>query len=276
MNGKELAVKIRLELKDKVLQIKDQLKLVVIQVGDLNESNMYIKNKEKACLEAGVFFEIIKLENDIKEDDLLTIIKDLNQKDEVTSILVQMPLPNHINYNKVVNSIDSHKDVDGLSDINMIKLINNQKGIIPCTPKGVITLLERYNVPLESSNVTVIGRSMLVGRPLSNLFINKNATVTLCHSKTKNLKDITKKSDIIVSAVGKKHFIDKDYIKEKAVLVDVGINIIDGKLYGDINSNDCLEKTSMITPVPGGVGPMTIAMLIENVIECYELKKETI
>jgi methylenetetrahydrofolate dehydrogenase (NADP+) / methenyltetrahydrofolate cyclohydrolase len=276
MNGKELAVKIRLELKDKVLQIKDQLKLVVIQVGDLNESNMYIKNKEKACLEAGVFFEIIKLENDIKEDDLLTIIKDLNQKDEVTSILVQMPLPNHINYNKVVNSIDSHKDVDGLSDINMIKLINNQKGIIPCTPKGVITLLERYNVPLESSNVTVIGRSMLVGRPLSNLFINKNATVTLCHSKTKNLKDITKKSDIIVSAVGKKHFIDKDYIKEKAVLVDVGINIIDGKLYGDINYNDCLEKTSMITPVPGGVGPMTIAMLIENVIECYELKKETI
>jgi methylenetetrahydrofolate dehydrogenase (NADP+) / methenyltetrahydrofolate cyclohydrolase len=275
MNGKELAIKIRLELKDKVLQIKDKLKLVVIQVGDLSESNMYIKNKEKACLEAGILFDLIKLENDIKEEKLLDIIKELNESDAVTSILVQMPLPNHINYINVVNSIDPHKDVDGLSDINVIKLINNQKGIIPCTPKGVITLLERYNVPLKGSNVTVIGRSMLVGRPLSNLLINKDATVTLCHSKTNNLKDITKNSDIIVSAVGKKHLINKEYIKENAVLIDVGINIIDGKLYGDIDYNDCLEKTSMITPVPGGVGPMTIAMLIENIIECYELKKET-
>jgi methylenetetrahydrofolate dehydrogenase (NADP+) / methenyltetrahydrofolate cyclohydrolase len=276
MNGKELAKTIRLELKDKILSLNAPLKLVVIQVGNLDESNMYIKNKEKACLETGIFFDLIKLDNDIKEESLLETIKNLNEDDSVTSILVQMPLPKHINYSKIVNAIVPHKDVDGLSDINMIKLINNQKGIIPCTPKGVVTLLERHNIPLEGSNIIIIGRSMLVGRPLSNLLINKNATVTLCHSKTNNLKEHTKNADIIISAAGHKYLINKDYIKDNAVLVDVGINIIDNKLYGDIDYNDCLEKTTMITPVPGGVGPMTIAMLIENVIECYELKKETI
>lgn len=276
MNGKELAKTIRAELKDKILTLNTTLKLVVIQVGNLDESNMYIKNKEKACLEAGIVFELIKLENDIKEESLLEIIKKLNNDDSVTSILVQMPLPKHINYSTIVNSIVPHKDVDGLSDINMIKLVNNQKGIIPCTPKGVVTILERHNVLLEGSNIVIIGRSMLVGRPLSNLLINKNATVTLCHSKTKDLKEHTIKADIIISAVGQKYLINKDYIKDNAVLVDVGINIVDNKLYGDIDYNDCLTKTSMITPVPGGVGPMTIAMLIENVIECYELKKETI
>lgn len=275
MNGKELAQKIRLELKEKVSLINSQLKLVVIQVGNEESSNIYIKNKEKACQEAGIFFELIKLE-DTSEEYLLSLINKLNNDDKVTSILIQMPIPKHINYNNIVNSILPNKDVDGLSNTNMIKLINNEKGIIPCTPKGIIRILDEYNVDLEGTNVVVIGRSHLVGRPLSNLLINRNATVTLCHSKTKDLKKITKNADIVISAVGSKHLINKEYIKENAVLIDVGINSIDGKLYGDIDYNDCLNKTNRITPVPGGVGPMTIAMLIENVIECYEIKKETI
>lgn len=276
MNGKELAKEIRLKLKEQVLSISETLKLVVIQVGNKEESTMYINNKEKACQAAGILFELKKFEENIQEQDLLNIIKELNKDDEVTSILVQMPLPNHLNYNNIVNSIYHYKDVDGLSGINMIKLINNKRGIIPCTPLGVITLLDNYNIHLEGANVVVIGRSMLVGRPVSNLLTNRNATVTLCHSKTKDLKAITQKADIIISAVGNKHLINKDYIKEDSVLIDVGINIIDNKLYGDIDYNDCLEKTKLITPVPGGVGPMTIAMLINNVIECYEIKKETI
>jgi methylenetetrahydrofolate dehydrogenase (NADP+)/methenyltetrahydrofolate cyclohydrolase len=274
MNGKELAHTIRIKLKEKINSLNINLKLVVIQVGNLEESNIYIKHKEKACLEAGIVFELIKLKEDIKEESVLEVINILNKDDSVTSVLVQMPLPNHINYNSIVNSIHPYKDVDGLSDVNMIKLINNQKGIIPCTPKGVVVLLEENNIDLEGSNVVIIGRSMLVGRPLSNLLINKNATVTLCHSKTNDLKKHTTGADILISAVGHKHLITKDYIKDNAILVDVGINIIDNKLYGDIDYNDCLEKTKMITPVPGGVGPMTIAMLIENVIECYELEKK--
>jgi methylenetetrahydrofolate dehydrogenase (NADP+) / methenyltetrahydrofolate cyclohydrolase len=275
LNGKELSKIIKQEVKEKILKISDTLKLVVIQVGDLEQSNLYIRNKQKACEEVGIVFELNKMSESIGELELKDQIEKLNSDPSVTSILIQMPLPKHLN-SKIVNYIDPNKDVDGLTDINMIKLINKDSGIIACTPKGIMHILNHYKINLDGSDVVVIGRSHLVGRPLSNLLINEDATVTLCHSRTKNLKEHTKKADIIISAVGKSNLIDKDFIKEDSVLIDVGINFIDGKLIGDINYEDCFDKCQSITPVPGGVGPMTVASLLENVLECYYQQKKTV
>ncbi len=271
INGKEVAKILKEQLKEDLKQLGGIPKLVVIQVGDLPASNIYIQNKEKACREMGITFELIHYDNDVDNNTLINKIKELNNDSNINGILVQLPLPNHID-SKIINMIDPLKDVDGLTSINIGKLINNEDTIISCTPKGVMKLLEHYHITIEGKHVVIVGRSNLVGKPLSYLFLNKDATVTICHSKTKDLAQHTRQADILVVAAGHKDLINKDMIKEEAILIDVGTNRVDNKLYGDINYDDVYDKCSLITPVPGGVGPMTIVMLLDNVIECYRLQ----
>lgn len=271
MDGKLVANELKSKFKEKINLLNDKLKLVVIQVGNDEASTIYVNNKKKLCEEVGIDFNHLKYEN-ISEQQLLDKIEELNNDKTVTGILVQLPLPINLNSKKIIEKIDYRKDVDGLNSINVGKLYNREECIIPCTAAGIIMLLDYYNIQLEEKNVTIIGRSNLVGIPLFKLLTDRNCTVTLCHSKTKNLKEHTINSDIVVVAVGKKGLLTKDMVKDNSILIDVGINRIDNKLYGDIDQA-VLEKCSMLTPVPGGVGPMTVVMLINNVIKCYELNK---
>lgn len=271
LNGKEVSREIK-----ENLNVQGKLKLVVIQVGNDEASNVYIKSKKTACETYGINFEHLKFEEDVKEELVINAIKRLNEDDEVTGILLQLPIPKHLDATKIINTIDYKKDVDGLTNVNAGKLVNNEDCLISCTPLGIIKLLERYNIDIASKNVVIVGRSNLVGKPLINLFLNKDATVSVCHSKTKNLSDYTKNADILVIAVGKKHLIDVSMVKEGAVVIDVGINRIDGKLYGDVDFDSVKDKASFITPVPGGVGPMTVSMLLYNVKKAGELQKNNI
>lgn len=273
LDGKKLKLEILEELKKEVENLKTKPKLVVIQVGEDPASSVYVAQKEKMAQFIGYDFEHIKLSESILEEELLNLISKLNKDDKVTGILVQMPLPSQLNPRTIQNEISYLKDVDGLTDINAGMLVHNGACLTSCTPMGIIDLLNHYNISIESKHVVIIGRSDLVGKPLSSLFLNNNATVTVCHSKTKNLKEITLLADILVVAVGKKHFVNKDMIKDNAVVIDVGINREDGKLYGDVNYDDVIDKVSYITPVPGGVGPMTVAELGKNVLKAYKLKK---
>ncbi|NLL02094.1 MAG: bifunctional 5,10-methylenetetrahydrofolate dehydrogenase/5,10-methenyltetrahydrofolate cyclohydrolase [Mollicutes bacterium] len=269
LDGKKLKEERLKALKNKIKDLK--LSLAVIQIGNDEASSVYINQKKKACENLNVEFSHIKLEENITETKLLNIIKDLNNSD-VTGILLQLPIPNHLNKMTLQNAIDYKKDVDGLNVINVNRLINNEKGLLPCTAKGIINMLKAYNIELAGKHVVIVGRSNLVGRPVSNLFLNENATVTICHSKTKNLNEITKLADILIAATGKKHLITAEMIKQGAIIVDVGINKIDGTLYGDVDYENVKEKTSYITPVPGGIGPMTICCLMENIYEAYLLQ----
>ena len=272
INGKEIREALKQELQDKINKISESLKLVVIQVGDDPASNIYIKNKKKLCEELGILCEHKKF-LEITEQDLIQEIDNLNNDKTVTGILVQLPLPPEIDETKIIEKISPLKDVDGLTSQNMGKLFTGNKALVPCTALGIIKMLEYLNIDLQGLNVTVVGRSKLVGLPLIALLLNKNCTVTVCHSKTKNLQEKTKKADVLIVAVGQKELITKDYVKDDAIVIDVGINRYQNKLYGDCNFNELLPKCKYITPVPGGVGLLTVIMLINNIIEAYYLQK---
>ena len=270
IDGKELAKNIRESLKEEVKELKSAdiyPKLAVIMVGDDKASKVYVKNKSKACEDVGIEYEEHLLPAKIKMKELLELIEKLNNDETIHGILVQSPLPEGLDANEAVKTISPKKDVDGFNPINVGKLSLNQDCFVSCTPYGIVKMLESYNIPIEGSHAVIIGRSNIVGKPLAKCLLNKNATVTVCHSKTKNLKEITKQADILIAAIGKAKFITADMVKEGATVIDVGINRTENGLVGDTDFEAIKEKASYITPVPGGVGPMTIAMLMNNVIK---------
>ena len=271
IDGKELAKKIREKLKiecDELNKNKIKSKLAVIMVGDDPASKVYVRNKSKACENVGIEYEEYLLESNITQKELIDLIKKLNKDKTVNGILLQSPIPSNLDINEAFGTIAPEKDVDGFNPINVGKLVLNQDTFVSCTPYGIMKMFEEYNIDLSGKNVVILGRSNIVGKPLIHCCLNKNATVTTCHSKTQNIKEITSKADILISAIGKAHFITTDMVKENAVVIDVGINRLDnGKITGDVDFENVKEKASYITPVPGGVGPVTIAMLINNVIK---------
>lgn len=276
INGKDLAKKVRQNLKVEVEALnKNNIypKLAVIMVGEDKASQVYVRNKSKACNEIGINFEEFLLPEDTTMDKLLSLIEELNNRKDVSGILLQSPIPKPLNIREAFNKIDYKKDVDGFNPINVGKLTIGEKSFVSCTPYGVVKMLEEYNIDPEGKNVVIIGRSNIVGKPLSQCLLNKNATITICHSKTKNIKEITKNADILIAAVGRPHFVTEDMVKDNAVVIDVGINRNEeGKLIGDVYFENVEKKASYITPVPGGVGPMTIAMLMNNVVEAAKLQ----
>lgn len=273
MDGKSLKGEILSGLAEKVKALDKVPTLCVIQVGDDEASNVYINQKRKMCSEIGYNFIHEKYDDSITEEELLKNIDRFNSNDNIDAILVQMPLPSGINEKNIQNAVNKYKDVDGLNDSNIVDLISGKSSLYPCTACGVISLLDKYGVTLEGSNVVIVGRSSLVGMPLFHMLENRNATVTLCHSKTRNLQSITKNADIIISATGVKGLIKEDMVNNNAVVVDVGITRENGKLYGDVDFDNVSKKASLITPVPGGVGPMTIASLAQNILKAYKMQK---
>ena len=271
MNGKELAKEIRGNLKIEVAELKKQgiiPKLAVIMVGDDKASQVYVRNKSKACDEIGIEYEEYLKDASITQEELLNLIDELNTRDDISGILLQSPIPKHLDIREAFNRIDYKKDVDGFNPINVGKLAIGEDCFISCTPYGVVKLLEANNIKIEGKHVVILGRSNIVGRPLIQCMLNEHATVTVCHSRTQNLKEFTKQADILISAIGKAKFVTEDMVKDGAVIIDVGINRNnEGKLVGDVDYENVEPKTSYITPVPGGVGPMTIAMLMSNVIK---------
>lgn len=267
IDGKEIAFKTRLKLKEKVKKYGKAITLAVILVGDNSASKIYVNNKKKACDEVGIISKEYILPNNIKEKDLLNLIDDLNNLDEINGILVQLPLPSHINEKKIIERISPLKDVDCFCELNIGKIVSKNYNFLPCTPAGILELLKYENIEIKGKHCVILGRSNIVGKPMALLMINNDATVTVCHSKTKNLKEVCKMADILIVAVGKPKFLKADMVKSGAVVIDVGINRDDkGKICGDVDFENVKDKTSYITPVPGGVGPMTVTMLINNVI----------
>lgn len=276
IDGKELARKTREKLKIECDNLKKEgilSKLAVIMVGDDKASQIYVKNKSKACQEIGIKFEEYFLGNDIKQEELIELIQKLNLDKSINGILLQSPIPKSLDINEAFRIILPEKDVDGFNPINVGKLCLNQETFVSCTPYGIMKMFEEYDIDLTGKNVTILGRSNIVGKPLIQCCLNKNATVTVCHSKTKDLKEHTKNADIVISAIGKAKFVTTDMIKDGAVVIDVGINRDEsGKIVGDVDFEKVSSKASYITPVPGGVGPMTIAMLMNNVIKATKLQ----
>lgn len=273
LNGKELANEIQTGIKQEVKACMIRPSLAVIQIGENQASDIYVRNKEKVCNEVGIYFRHFKFDEGTPELTIINKIKELNNDEYVNGIIVQLPIPERYNEKRIVNSIINSKDVDGLTDINTGRLVNGKKTLVPCTPLGIITLLKKYEIELEGKDVVIVGRSKLVGKPLLNLLLNEDATVTVCHKKTKDLKEKTKQADILIVAAGCPNLITEDMVKKDAVVIDVGINRVDGKIVGDVDFDSVSKKASYITPVPGGVGPLTIAMLLSNVITCYKNKK---
>jgi len=275
ISGKELATIRRNSMKEEVVEFGKKYNrlphLVVILVGDNPASVSYVTGKGKACVEIGIKNTTITKPENITEKELLNIIDELNNDDTVDGILVQLPLPKHINPDLVINAISPAKDVDGFHPINVASLYLKQPGIVSCTPKGIIEVLDYANIQIEGKHAVVIGRSNIVGMPVSKLLLDRNATVTICHSRTKNLEEITNTADIIIAAVGKAKFVKANMVKDGAVVIDVGVNRdeVTGKLCGDVDFKDVEPKASYITKVPGGIGPMTITCLMENTLECY-------
>lgn len=274
LDGKSIKNQILDNIRLEVIKLKDKPKLVVIQVGDDPASSVYVNQKKKMAEYVGYNFEHINLPESVSEDEVIEIIDKLNEENGVDGILVQMPLPNHLNSKIIQNRIIPSKDVDGLTDINTGKLVHNCASLISCTPKGIVDLLDAYKIEIRGKHVVIVGRSDLVGKPLVNLLLNRDATVSICHSKTKDLSTITKLADILIVAIGKKEFIDESMIKDKSIVIDVGINRVDNKLYGDVKFDTVSKKASYITPVPGGVGPMTIAELAKNVLCAYKINRQ--
>lgn len=275
MDGEALSLKIQDEMKQQLKSCMIRPSVAVIQVGDDPASNSYIKRKEKACNAVGVYFRHYKFDADTPELSIINKIKELNNDDYVNGILVQLPLPERYNEKRIANSISNSKDVDGLTDINTGRMINGRKTLVPCTPLGVMRILEEYEIELAGKHVVIVGRGKLVGKPLATLMLAADATVTVCHSKTVNLAEITKQADVLVCAVGSPKMITADMVREGAVVIDVGVNRVDGKLCGDVDFDKVSKKASYITPVPKGVGPMTVAMLLENIVTCYNNKPAT-
>lgn len=271
IDGKELAKKIRSNLKiecQELIKKGIQPKLAVIMVGDDSASKVYVRNKSRACKEVGVEYEEYLLGSDTTQKELIDLIHKLNEGKKVNGILLQSPIPSHLDINEAFREISYKKDVDGFNPINVGKLLLNQDTFISCTPYGIMKMFEEYNIDLEGKNVVIIGRSNIVGKPLMACCLNNHATVTICHSRTKELAEKTKNADILIAAIGKAKFVKADMVKEGAVVIDVGINRDENqKLTGDVDFENVKEKASYITPVPGGVGPMTIAMLMNNVIK---------
>lgn len=269
LDGKSLSAKIKDELKGNINSYVQTPILAVITIGDDAASEVYVKNKRKACEYVGMSFLHLDYASCVKEEVVIKKIKQLNKDKSINGIILQLPIPDNFNVSKIINTIDPSKDVDGLTNTQAGKLIQNEKCLMPCTPKGIMEILKEYKIELEGKHVVIVGRSILVGKPLMLECINKNATVTLCHSKTRDLKSYTKDADILIVAAGKKHLINKTMIKKGSVIIDVGINREDGKLFGDVNPN-VEEVCGYLTPVPGGVGPMTVAMLLKNTFEAYK------
>lgn len=277
MNGKELAKDIRGNLKIEVAELKKQgiiPKLAVIMVGDDKASQVYVRNKSKACDEIGIEYEEYLKDASTTQEELLNLIDELNAREDISGILLQSPIPKHLDIREAFNRIDYKKDVDGFNPVNVGKLAIGEDCFISCTPYGVVKLLEANNIKIEGKHVVILGRSNIVGRPLIQCMLNEHATVTVCHSRTQNLKEFTKQADILISAIGKAKFVTEDMVKDGAVVIDVGINRNDeGKLVGDVDYENVEPKTSYITPVPGGVGPMTIAMLMNNVVKAVKINR---
>ena len=277
IDGKKISKEIKDELKEKVADYKakgTEITLVVIQVGDDPASSVYVRNKKKACEYIGINSKSYELPESTTEQELLGLIDKFNNDDSINGILVQLPVPKHIDPTKIINAISPSKDVDGFHPYNVGCLSIGERGFVSCTPAGVLELLKRYNIDIDGKNAVIVGRSNIVGKPMSTLMLKENATVTVTHSHTSNLKEVCKGADILIVAIGKNKFITSDYVKEGAVVIDVGIHR-DGnnKLSGDVDYDDVAQHTSAITPVPGGVGPMTIAMLMNNCVESvnYEM-----
>ena len=270
LDGKLVKTEILKKLKKEVEKLERKPGLAVIQVGDDPASKVYVAQKEKMAKELGYKFKYIKLDKEVSQEELEATVKKINSDKTIDGLLVQMPLPKHLDSRKVQNLIKEDKDIDGLCDINAGKLTHNVDCLMPCTPKGIMDILKHYKIDVEGKNVVIVGRSDLVGKPLASMMLNAHATVTLCHSRTKNLASITKKADILVAAVGKRGIITKEMVKHKTIVIDVGINRVDGKIYGDVDFDSVKEKASYITPVPGGVGQMTVAELGENVLKAYK------
>ena len=271
IDGKKLSKEIRRNLKIKCDELKEKgikPKFAVIMVGNDKASQIYVKNKSKACEEIGIEFEEYLLDENVNQAELIQQIEELNNDKTIHGILLQSPIPSHLDINEAFRTIAPQKDVDGFNPVNVGKLCLNQDTFVSCTPYGIMKMFEEYNIDLTGKNVTILGRSNIVGKPLIQCCLNKNATVTVCHSKTKNLKERTKEADVVIAAIGKSKFVTADMIKQGAVVIDVGINRgEDGKITGDVDFENVSQKASYITPVPGGVGPMTIAMLMNNVIK---------
>lgn len=259
-------------LKSKLAKLDKTLTLAVIQIGNDPASNIYVSNKNKTAAKLGCNFIHIKFDETVEEKEVLEKIDELNYDEDIDGILVQMPIPKHLNETLIQNRVKSYKDVDGLTDINAGLLVHNKDSLISCTPHGILTLLNYYDIKISKKQVVIVGRSNLVGKPLINLMLNNDATVTVCHSKTENLSDITKTADILIVAVGRPNFIKEDMVKDGAVVVDVGINRVDDKIVGDVDFDSVSKKVSAITPVPGGVGQMTILELFNNLYKAYHLR----
>ena len=278
IDGKELAKKIRANLKIECEELKKKninSKLAVIMVGEDPASKVYVRNKSKACEDVGIEYEEYLLDVNTTQKELIELIEKLNNDKTINGILLQSPIPSNLDINEAFRTISPEKDVDGFHPVNVGKLVLGQDTFVSCTPYGIMKMFEAYNIDLEGKNAVVIGRSNIVGKPMSHCLLNKNATVTICHSRTKNLAEITKRADILVAAIGKAEFVKADMVKEGVVVIDVGINRTEeGKLKGDVDFENVSKKASYITPVPGGVGPMTIAMLMNNVVKAAKMQNK--
>ncbi|NEU29595.1 bifunctional methylenetetrahydrofolate dehydrogenase/methenyltetrahydrofolate cyclohydrolase FolD [bacterium LRH843] len=270
LNGKELAAKKRGQLLKDVEELKAENiipGLAVILVGEDQASRTYVRSKQRACEQIGIHSVLIEKPDTIFEEELLAEIDRLNEDETIDGILVQLPIPKHISEQAVIERIHPNKDVDGFHPINIGKMVTGEETFLPCTPYGIVEMLKEANIDISGKHVVVVGRSNIVGKPVGQLLLNENATVTYCHSRTKNLREMTKQADILIVAIGKANFIEAADVKEGAVVIDVGINRIDGKLCGDVDFDSVKEVASHLTPVPGGVGPMTITMLLENTVQ---------
>ena len=269
IDGKAIAKEIREDIKKEVMPLSRKPGLAVILVGDDPASKVYVDNKAKVCMELGIKSFVYRLPDTTTEKELYELVDELNKNDDVDGILVQHPVQGEADEKNVFNRIAPEKDVDGFNVINKGKLSAGIDSFVPCTPLGIVYMLEHEGIKIEGKNVVIIGRSNIVGKPLASLMLRENGTVTVCHSKTENIKEICQNADILVAALGRAKFVTEDMVKEGAVVVDVGINKVDGKLCGDVDFENVSKKVSAITPVPGGVGPMTIAMLMKNVMKAY-------
>ncbi len=275
IDGKKISAEIKDEVKEEVAALKEEgreIALAVIQVGADPASSVYVRNKKRACEYTGIESVSYELPESTTQEELLDIVRKCNENSKINGILVQLPLPSHIDEDEVLLAIDPKKDVDGFHPVSVGNMVIGEDGFLPCTPAGVIQLLKRSGVEIEGKECVVLGRSNIVGKPMSILLLRENGTVTICHSRTKNLKEVCKRADILVVAIGKPKFIDDSYVKEGAVIIDVGIHRNENnKLCGDVDFDKVEPKVSAITPVPGGVGPMTIAMLMKNCVESKKL-----
>ena len=278
IDGKAISLAIKDELKEKVAEYKTKgidITLAVVKVGNDPASAVYVRNKEKACEYVGINSRTLALPEETTQEELLNIVRELNEDDTVNGILVQLPLPKHIDESEILLAINSTKDVDGFHPVNVGKMVIGEDTFLPCTPAGIIEMLKRSDIDIEGKECVVIGRSNIVGKPMSLLMLKENATVTIAHSRTKDLKEVTKRADILVAAIGKPKFVTADYVKEGAVVIDVGMDRDEnGKLCGDVDFESVEPKVSAITPVPGGVGPMTVTMLLVNCLRSVELNKK--